>query len=94
MEARLSRINLGFERPNINIAHYKMLKHSARFKNPVRKKLLVKAAERQENDGLNNCVYTMENYVNYFLFTHIFINVGNPPDEILKFLNQTAVMRK
>ena len=89
MEARLSRINLGFERPHIEIAHYKMLKHSARFVNPVRKKLLNKAAERLNNDGLNNCDYIVVNATNYNLFTHYLIDVGDPPDEILKYLNQS-----
>jgi hypothetical protein len=87
MEARLSRISLGFERPHINIAHYKMLKHSARLKNPVRKKLLGGAADRLHNDGINNVEYELKNITNFYLFTHMFIDVGNPPHEILKFIN-------
>ncbi len=87
MEVRLSKIKLGFERPNINIAHYRMLKHSARFKNPIRNKLLNHAHNRFTVDGLNNVNYTIVESTNYKLFTHILIDVGQPPQYIQDILH-------
>lgn len=87
MEVRLSKIKLGFERPNINIAHYRMLKHSARFKNPKRKKLLKEAQGRYTNDGINSVSYRVTDILNYKLFTHILIDVGEPPKYIQDLMN-------
>lgn len=87
MEVRLSKIKLGFERPNINIAHYSMLKHSARFKNPKRKKLLKEAPRRYTNDGINSVSYRVTDVLNYKLFTHILIDVGEPPKYIQDLMN-------
>ena len=86
MEARLSITQVGFERPNIQIAHYKMLKHSSGQRNPKRRQLLKKARTRYSKDGLNNVKYTLKRIVQHRMFTHLLIDVGNPPDEFMKKL--------
>jgi hypothetical protein len=86
METRLSSIGLGFERPHIKIARYKMIKHKSRFKNPRRKVLLKQAKSRYQKDGLSNVVYQMNKTIDYKFFTHIFIDVGTPPKYILDLL--------
>lgn len=88
MEIRLSRIaKIGYERPNINIAHYRMLKHSARFKNPLRVKLLRAAKTRHNRDGVNTVEYKLVDLIHYKLFTHILIDVGEPPKYIQDILH-------
>ena len=87
MEVRLRKIKLGFERPNINIAHYRMLKHESRFKNPKRSLLLKEAHGRFMEDGLNSVQYNLTNFINYKLFSHILIDVGQPPQYIRDILN-------
>lgn len=88
MEIRLSRIaKIGYERPNINIAHYRMLKHSARFKNPLREKLLRAAKTRHNRDGVNTVEYKLVDLIHYKLFTHILIDVGEPPKYIQDILH-------
>jgi hypothetical protein len=64
MEARLTASNLGYERPNVKIAHYKMLKHQGRVKNPKREQLLIKATKRYLTDGLNSVKYKLNKTVN------------------------------
>ena len=69
-------MHIGYERPNINIAHYSMLKHDKSAANPLRKVLLKKAKTRFQKDGLNNVNYTVKGIVKYRMFTHILIDVG------------------
>lgn len=88
MEARLSRERIGFERPNVKIARYTMIKHKSRFKNPKRRLLLSQAKKRYQVDGLNNVEYVLVNSIDYKYYTHMFIDVGDPPSYILKLLNK------
>ena len=87
MEMRLSHSQIGYERPNINIAHYKMLKHSGSVKNPTRRQLLRKAATRYKSDGLNNVKYKLLSTHMYKMFTHFLVDVGNAPLNLIKSIN-------
>ena len=84
MEARLTASNLGYERPNVKIAHYKMLKHQSRVKNPKRVQLLIKATKRYLTDGLNSVKYKLIKTVKYKMYTHFWIDVGRSPEEVVK----------
>jgi hypothetical protein len=65
-----------------------MLKHEKRVKNPQRKQLLRKATKRFINDGLNSVNYTLVRIDKYKMFTHILIDVGEPPVELLKAIEE------
>lgn len=78
-QARLRALNIGYERPNINIAHYKMLKHTEQVKNPERVQRLKTATSRFLKDGLNNVKYKIVRTQPHRLFTHILVDVGQPP---------------
>lgn len=88
MEVRLSKEKIGFERLNINIARYRMLWHKKRFKNPNRVKLLMNArySNIYSTDGINNVKYNVSRLTQYKLFTHLEINVGEPPMYIQQLL--------
>ena len=90
METRLTNSKIGYERPNINIAHYKMLKHSGSVKNPKRRQLLKKAASRQMQDGINNVKYRLLSVHNYKLFTHVKIDVGKAPIHLIDLINSRS----
>jgi hypothetical protein len=77
MYHRLKSSGIGFDRPYKN-THYKMLKHKKRKKNPNRRKLLKTARKRREHDGLSDVKYELYDIIEYPLFTHILINVGDP----------------
>lgn len=94
MEVRLSNMHIGFERPNINIAHYSMLKHDKGIANPLRKALLKKADIRFQKDGLNNVNYTLKGVVKYRMFTHIMIDVGQIPPEMIQNMTTTTTTKK
>ena len=87
MEVRLTNLRIFYERPNTNIAHYFMIKHPDRFKNPRRGNLLKQAKKRYQNDGISNVNYTLTKVVQRGLFTHYYINVGDPPQYIIDLLN-------
>jgi hypothetical protein len=76
MELRLRRKNLGYERPNIKLARYKMLKHKSGSLNPQRYQLLDSATDRHSNDGINSVKYRLIKVVQYKLYTHLFVDVG------------------
>ena len=86
MEVRLNRLKIYYERPHISIARYSMIKHASRFKNPRRAVLLKQAQKRHKTDGLFNVNYTLNSITYYKLFVHILIDVGNPPEYIVKLL--------
>jgi hypothetical protein len=97
MEMRLSGLKIHYERPHVSIARYSMIKHSNRTKNPQRRSLLKQAFKRIDVDGLRNVEYKLVNINNYRLFTHILIDVGDPPDyilDILKSIPLTNVTQK
>lgn len=83
LKVRLTNLKIGYERPNHNISHYRMSKHSKRIKNPKRSQLLKKATKRLGKDGLNNVKYKLVDVVKYRMFTHFLIDVGNPPKDLL-----------
>lgn len=87
MEVRLSNSKLLYERPTIDIAHYSMIKHPSRFKNPRRGLLLKQAKKRYQNDGISNVNYTITRLIDRVLFTHYYIDVGDPPKYIMDLLN-------
>lgn len=89
MEVRLSNMHIGFERPNIKIAHYSMLKHGKRVANPLRKVLLKKAKTRFQKDGLNNVNYTVKDIVKHRMFTHILIDVGQIRSDMIQDKSKT-----
>ena len=93
MEFRLNRLNIYYERPHISIARYSMIKHASRFKNPHRGALLKQAQKRYQTDGLYNVNYTLNSIVYYKLFIHVLIDVGNPPEYIIKLLNTVKIDR-
>ena len=86
MELRLSGLKIHYERPHISLARYTMIKHSNRTKNPKRKTLLKQALKRMDLDGIRDVNYKLVKINNYQLFTHILIDVGDPPDYILEIL--------
>ena len=90
METRLTHSQIGYERPNINIAHYKMLKHSGSVKNPKRRQLLKKAATRYMYDGINNVKYKLLSVHMYKMFTHFLIDVGNAPANLIESINSRS----
>ena len=90
----LSNQKIGFERPNSSIAKFTMIKHKPGFKNPKRKTLLKHAVNRVGRDGLSSIKYKLVNLTNYKYYTHMFVDVGDPPEYIMKmlkpFLNDTS----
>jgi hypothetical protein len=93
-QERLFKTDIGFERPNIRIAHYKMLKHGTRVKNPLRIKLLKKAQDRYRTDGLNSVTYRLVSVEKYALYTHMFIDVGRAPPELLRAIQNASSATK
>jgi hypothetical protein len=90
METRLTHSQIGYERPNINIAHYKMLKHGGSVKNPTRRQLLRKAITRYKSDGINNVKYKLLSTHMYKMFTHFLVDVGDAPLNLIKTINASA----
>ena len=88
MEIRLKRTNLGYERPHVKLARYKMLKHRSGSSNPKRYELLNFANMRFSNDGLRNVNYKRVKVDKYRMFTHVLIDVGkhNLTNEFLNAL--------
>jgi predicted glycosyltransferase involved in capsule biosynthesis len=76
MHARIVARELRLDRPPSAVARYKMLKHKHQELNPVRMKVLERANQRMDFDGLNNVQYTLLNTTVYHLFTHFLIAVG------------------
>jgi hypothetical protein len=79
-----------------------MLKHAARVKNPLRMKLLRKATHRYRTDGLNTVQYRVVRVANHAMYTHMYIDVGQPDAEVLtaireeelRIRNSTTAVRK
>ncbi len=81
---RLRKIGLGFDRPEHSIK-YIMLKHKKQWRNPKRVKLLkeVKKENYYNEDGLNNVNYELKRMVSYPMHTHLYIDVGIHPKELI-----------
>ena len=82
---RLRKSKLSFTRPRVNTP-YKMLRHKARWHNPKRVELVHKASANHESylkDGLNNVQSVIKSVTKYPLITHILVNSGNPPKELI-----------
>ena len=61
-----------------------MLKHKPSPKNPIRKLLLKAARKRFTKDGLNNVNHTVIRKINFKLYTHYFIDVGEIPENLYR----------
>lgn len=79
MFTRMMSKDLKLERPPASIARYKMLKHTHQTLNPARMNILRTAQTRVDTDGVNNVKYKLLNTTLHHLFTHILIDVGEPP---------------
>ena len=73
---------LGFDRPKNNVK-YTMLKHTARWKNPNRVRLLGDKRDFKY-DGLSNVNYTINSIIKYRMHTHLLIESGLPPSQLVK----------
>jgi hypothetical protein len=82
MYYRLKETGLGFDRPKDSV-NYTMLHHEKRWKNPKRVKLLKENRKNYPEDGLNNVKYELNRIENFTMHTHIYIDVGIPPPELL-----------
>ena len=49
------------------------------------------AKTRYQKDGLNSVEYKLKNIIDYKYYTHLFIDVGDPPEYILKLLNPKKI---
>ena len=91
-----SNAKIRFERPNIKIARFTMIKHKPGVKNPKRKYLLKHAVNRINRDGLNTIKYKL-NQTNHPYYTHLYVNVGDPSEyisEIGNFLSNSTSNNK
>lgn len=82
MTLRLKKTGLGFDRP-LRSTNYTMLLHRARWKNPNRFDLLKDQALNKravDDDGLQNVKYTFKGMYQFLWHTHLYIDVGTPPD--------------
>ena len=90
MYFRLQRTGLDVDRPARN-TNYTMLKHGSRWKNPERVNLLHNSHLRAKTDGLNSVVYELHGIVKYPTFTHLLINVGEPPTTTTETTTKTTI---
>ncbi|KAL4233725.1 Beta-1 [Mactra antiquata] len=83
MAFRLKTVKLGIERPPATIGRYKMIKHDNRETIPVKMRayLLKTVRKRYHRDGLNTLDYKVIKVTNTQLYTHILVDVGEPPME-------------
>lgn len=71
-----------FDRPDVNLARYTMLKHKKSPVNPKaedRKKL---ATKRFRTDGLSSLTTKVVHVKLLSLFTHILVDVGQQPPDV------------
>ena len=73
-----------FHRPKKSVK-YQMFNHKKRWKNPKRVQLLGKNRKIKSNlvDGLSNVNYTLVDVIKYETHTHLMIDVGEPPAELI-----------
>ncbi|KAH3898150.1 beta-1,4-N-acetylgalactosaminyltransferase bre-4-like isoform X2 [Dreissena polymorpha] len=94
MAARIKFKNLGIVRPPLTTGRYRMIKHSKREMNPakIRMFLLKTVKNRFMKDGLNSVQYKTVFVKLTPLFTHIMVDVGEPPkdtNKITSMMTQT-----
>lgn len=82
MYYRLKNSGLGFERPVRNSV-YRSLDHEPRYKNPKRVEILNRGLNRMNKDGVNNVKYEVLSMIKYPLFTHVLVDVGTMPKELV-----------
>ncbi|XP_014250266.1 beta-1,4-galactosyltransferase 4-like isoform X2 [Cimex lectularius] len=82
MGYRVEHVMSSISRPPEWIARYTMLKHDKRrpLSRKVRMKLLRTSWRRYRLDGLNTVQYGLGDVIEKDLFTHVFIDVGPPPN--------------
>lgn len=78
---RLKSAGIKVLRPPYNIGRYKMSKHKKRKPQSISKraKLLYSSANRMIWDGISSVKYQLLNVTKNKLFTHLLIDVGQPP---------------
>ncbi|CAH1799029.1 unnamed protein product [Owenia fusiformis] len=81
MAYRIMHVGLKIIRPPEMIARYKMIRHTKRSPSDWRKRtrLLYTGTRRYRNDGLNNLEYKLSFVKEERLFTHIMVQIGEPP---------------
>jgi len=81
MYNRIVGNGLNVTRPPLAIARYNMIRHTKREAIPWKKrsKLLYSGPERMKFDGLNSLSYKLVFIHKHPLYTHIMVNVGEPP---------------
>ncbi|KAH3898130.1 hypothetical protein DPMN_022349 [Dreissena polymorpha] len=93
MAARLQLKQIGIVRPPLTIGRYRMIKHSEREINPVKVRLylLKTVKDRFMKDGLNSLEYKTVFVKLTPLYTHIMVDIGEPPRDANKI---TSLMAK
>lgn len=78
---RLKALSYKVERPPLKIGRYKMMKHQKRKPQlwSKRAKLLYSSINRMTWDGISSANYTILKVTQHKLYTHLFIDVGEPP---------------
>ena len=92
---RIQQAGLSIIRPPVSIARYTMLKHTKRrpLDWRVRNKLLRTSSRRYRLDGLNTVTYKKLHVIPCTLYTHILVDVGHPPENVVKIEKKAALKK-
>lgn len=92
MYYRLKKTKVSFSRPTVN-TRYVMLRHATRWRNPKRVELINKSHSNHTahvDDGLNNVKSVIKRVDKLPLITHILVNSGTPPKELIGISNANS----
>ncbi|XP_050726585.1 uncharacterized protein LOC127004501 [Eriocheir sinensis] len=86
MGYRIKQSGLSITRPANWVSRYTMIRHTKRrpLTWKVRGKLLRTSGRRYRLDGLNTLKYTLQALHRHPLFTHLLLDVGTPPENLLR----------
>ncbi|XP_045109078.1 uncharacterized protein LOC123503397 isoform X2 [Portunus trituberculatus] len=86
MGYRIRQSGLSITRPADSVAKYTMIRHLKRrpLTWKVRGKLLRTSGRRYRLDGLNTLKYTLQGLHRHPLFTHLLLDVGTPPENLIR----------
>ncbi|XP_071522317.1 uncharacterized protein [Panulirus ornatus] len=86
MGFRILQSGLTITRPPSTLARYTMIRHPKRrpLTWKIRGQLLKTSWQRYRQDGLNTLKYSLLSIYQHPLFTHLLLDVGTPPEEVVR----------
>ncbi|CAL4078665.1 unnamed protein product, partial [Meganyctiphanes norvegica] len=92
MGYRIKQSGLSITRPPNSLARYSMIRHRKRkpLNWKIRGKLLRTSGRRYRLDGLNTLRYHLISTHQKPLFTHLMLDVGSPPENLMKLDKQAT----